>query len=190
MPHVRSLPSADTPIAPTKLAHIVFRTRQLDVMLDWYCTVLVAGVTFRNENMAFLTYDDEHHRIALIAGDIAERPESISVGFYHAAFTYHELGDLLATYRRLDLAGIKPKRAIKHGATVSFYYKDPDENDIELQVDVFDNTDEVNAFLTRGAFEKDPIGPLFDPDRMIADYESGLPLDAVMRRPDDQPPAS
>lgn len=182
MSSTRELPTVDKPIPPTKLAHIVFRTRRLQTMIDWYSTVLGAEVVYRAENIAFLTYDDEHHRIALVAGDIAERPDVVSVGFYHAAFTYPELGDLLATYRRLAQLGITPWRAVKHGATVSFYYRDPDENDIELQVDVFDSMDEVNEFLASDAFENDPIGPLFDPEQMIEDYEGGVSLDRMMRR--------
>ncbi|NMM90919.1 hypothetical protein B2J88_42510 [Rhodococcus sp. SRB_17] len=187
MSSTRELPTPAKPIVPNKLAHIVFRTRRLQTMIDWYSVVLGAQVVYRAENIAFLTYDDEHHRIALIAGDIAERPDVVSVGFYHAAFTYPDLGDLLATYRRLEQLGITPSRAVKHGATVSLYYRDPDENDIELQVDVYESMDEVNAFLSGDAFKKDPIGPVFDPEQMIEDYESGLPLHWMMRRPDDQP---
>ena len=53
-------------VAPAKLAHIVRRTARFDEMLDWYRTVLGAEVAHSDGTLAFLTYDDEHHRIALV----------------------------------------------------------------------------------------------------------------------------
>lgn len=179
----RNLPSTSAPIPPVKLAHVVFRTRQLENMIAWYATVLGAKMAFRNENMAFMTYDDEHHRIALISGDLAERPAEPTIGFFHAAFTYNDLGDLLSTYRRLKNEGIEPVRGIKHGPTVSLYYRDPDLNDIELQIDVYEDIEVVNDFLAGEAFSKDPIGPLFDPEEMIQQYESGVSFDIMTHRP-------
>ena len=52
---------------PAKFAHVVFRTAQFDAMVEWWCTVLGAHPVFRNPMLAFLTYDDEHHRIALLS---------------------------------------------------------------------------------------------------------------------------
>ena len=56
-------------VAPAKFAHVVFRTNQIDTMVDWYCTFLEAHVAYRDAGIAFLTYDDEHHRIALIGNE-------------------------------------------------------------------------------------------------------------------------
>ena len=44
-------------------------------------------------------------------------------------------GDLLDTYRRLKAKGIVPYWPIHHGFTVSLYYRDPDGNRMEFQVD-------------------------------------------------------
>lgn len=51
-------------IRPTKFAHVVYRTRRFEQMLDWYCKVFDAKVQHRDPALAFLTYDDEHHRFA------------------------------------------------------------------------------------------------------------------------------
>jgi len=53
-------------IVPQKLAHVVIRTSRFAEMLDWYRTVFHAKTSFENPVIAFLTYDDEHHRIALL----------------------------------------------------------------------------------------------------------------------------
>jgi len=182
----RQLPSLEGRVSPESLAHIVFRTNQLDRMIAWHNTVFGARVVFGNERLAFLTYDDEHHRIALVATQEFEpRPEKVAVGFYHAAFTYPDLGTLLATYRRLLESGITPWRSILHGPTVSFYYKDPDGNDFELQVDVFKTAEEATEWMQGPVYANDPIGTEFDPAEMIARYESGEPEETLMRRFDD-----
>jgi len=51
-------------IRPVKFAHVVYRTRRFQEMLDWYQAVFDAKVQYRNPGLAFLTYDDEHHRFA------------------------------------------------------------------------------------------------------------------------------
>jgi catechol-2,3-dioxygenase len=175
-----------TRVAPAKLAHLVFRTNQLKTMLDWYCKVLAAWPAHEQEHIAFITYDDEHHRVAFIAA--AKYPEKLpghTVGFYHVAFAYRSLDELLGTYVRLQDEAITPWRAINHGPTVSFYYKDPDQNDVELQVDSFPNSELTNAWMRSDAFLRNPIGIEFDPAEMIRRYEAGESATELMRRPDD-----
>jgi catechol-2,3-dioxygenase len=53
-------------IAPVKLAHVVLRTSQLDVMGDFYVTFLGGEYSLKAPGLYFITYDDEHHRIGLI----------------------------------------------------------------------------------------------------------------------------
>jgi catechol 2,3-dioxygenase-like lactoylglutathione lyase family enzyme len=50
---------------PIEVAHVVYRTRRFDEMVRWYETVFDARVQYRNPALAFLTFDDEHHRFAL-----------------------------------------------------------------------------------------------------------------------------
>jgi hypothetical protein len=75
-----------------------------------------------------------------------------------------------------------PVRTINHGPTVSMYYKDPDGNQVELQVDAFDKAGAASYFFTE-PFQKNPIGVLFDADKMVADYEAGVPEADLLRRP-------
>ena len=50
-----------------------------------------------------LTYDDEHHRFAIVASqDLAVRAADLRVGFYRAAFTDAGLNELMQTYSRLQ----------------------------------------------------------------------------------------
>lgn len=174
-------------ITPVKLAHVVFWTNQIDVLTQWYATVLNARVVFASETLVFLTYDGEHHRIALVGGgatpvEPVPRPR---VGFYHAAFTYSTLLDLLDTGTRLEAAGILPWRTINHGFTISFYYRDPDGNDVELQVDRFENPDDVNAYMASASFRRNSVGCLIDPTELRRQLLAGVPPEEMMRRADE-----
>ena len=181
----RPAPISPNLVRPTKFAHAVFRTRQLQAMIDWYCTVLGAHVVFGNARIAFLTYDDEHHRIALVASDeLADRAPSMSVGFYHCAFTYAGLPQLLQNYVRLKAVGIMPYRSIVHGPTVSMYYRDPDGNELELQIDAFPSADEATEWMKGDAFSGNPIGILFEAEGMLRRYEAGESVASLTRRAD------
>ena len=172
-------------VAPSRLAHVVFRTNQLDAMVTWYCKLLEARVAYADKGICFITYDDEHHRVAFIAMEkYAEKPQATSVGFYHVAFAFDDLGTLLGNYERLNGEGVKPWRSIIHGPTVSFYYRDPDGNDVEMQVDSFPDAETTNAWMRSDAFARNPIGVLFDPEEMIARRKAGVPDVDLMRRPD------
>lgn len=59
-------------IRPTKFAHVVYRTRRFDQMLCWYQAVFDTKVQHQNPALAFLTYDDEHHRFAFANLDILQ----------------------------------------------------------------------------------------------------------------------
>ena len=54
-------------ISPSKLAHLVLRTNNLEVMRDFYLQFLGAEIAFEVPNvLSFMRYDEEHHRLGLI----------------------------------------------------------------------------------------------------------------------------
>lgn len=178
-------PQTTPATSPRRLAHVALRTNRLEELIDWYCKVLGAHIAHASDKVAFLTYDDEHHRIALIGlSDYPPRDETIRAGFYHTAFAYDSLGDLLGNFVRLRDLGIVPYRSINHGPTLSFYYADPEGNQIELQVDSFPDAEATNAWLRSDAFRRNPIGIEFDADELLAQWHAGVPEAELLRRPD------
>ena len=162
-------------VSPSKLAHVVLRTKSnFDAMVKWYCVVLGARIVFNaGGRLIFLSYDDEHHRIAIAASEaLAERPAR-SAGLDHIAFTYDDVAALLATYSRLKQVGILPFVCVNHGPTTSLYYHDPDQNRIELQVDNFADMNEATT-LMQDQFSINPVGAEFDPDELLARLRSGV----------------
>lgn len=170
-------------IAPYKMGHVAVRTSRLEEMLDWYGIVLEAEIAFRNEDMGFITYDDEHHRLAIVRMPDLVTPAKNTSGMEHMSFTYENMGDLLATYRRLKALGIEPFWTIIHGPTTSMYYKDPDQNKVELQIDNFASAEEVTEYFATGAYLENPMGIIFDVEEMIEKYESGVPFKEIVKRP-------
>lgn len=176
--------SMDKRVSPAKLAHVVLRVRDLTRMRDWYRALLQADVTQDSDVISFLTYDDEHHRIALLTFPGLQGADgAMRIGLDHIAFTYGSLGDLLHTYERLRDAGVTPFWPINHGVTVSMYYKDPEGNRIELQTDVFASMREAKAYMASEAFTSNPIGVVYDPEDLLRRFKSGEAPETLLGRP-------
>ena len=126
-------PEATGIVSPVRLAHVVLRTSRIAELVAWYKLVLNATPAFESDHIAFLAYDDEHHRIAFVnLPGLAPQPDGI-VGVHHIAFTYASLRDLLDNYARLRDLGILPAWPVNHGPTTSLYYADPDGNQLEFR---------------------------------------------------------
>ena len=177
---------------PTKLAHIVFQTNRIPEMRDWYCSVLGAHVVYEDDHLCFVTYDDEHHRVAFANfGPLASRDPSATdlmikatemPGLHHVAFTFENLGDLLETYERLKRQGVRPFFCVNHGPTTSMYFRDPEGNRVELQIDNFATAEEGQAWMKTPAFDQNPIGVEYDPDVLAARYRAGVPVSELVAR--------
>lgn len=170
------------------LAHVVYRTRKFEQMLAWYKEMFHATVQHRNPAMAFLTYDDEHHRfafidLAVLQPDAQDSEKHGLVGVEHVAYTYLSLDDLFENYTRLKSCGIQPYWCIHHGLTISMYYADPDGNQLEFQVDCFASAGESNAYIRGPGFSVNPVGVEFDPEDWLAQVRAGASLaDFLVRR--------
>jgi len=168
---------------PSHLAHVVFRTSQYQEMIDWYKKVLSAEITYSNDMVAFVTFDKEHHRVAFINNPDVKEPVKNSKGVDHVAFTYHSLKDLLDNYSELKEIGIEPFWCINHGPTTSMYYRDPDSNQVELQVENFDTVEESTKFFYSQEFSENPIGVEFDPDDLKVKLAAGVSEVELKARP-------
>ena len=179
-------------VRPAKFVHVVYRTRRFEQMLAWYQTVFDAKVQHQNPALAFLTYDDEHHRFAfvnlsVIDPDGKEVDRTGVIGVDHVAYTYTSLRDLFENYAQLKELGITPYWCIHHGVTVSMYYGDPDGNQMEFQVDSYASNDEANAFMGGPHFAENPIGVEYDPEAWLARVRAGEPPERILMRTVHQP---
>jgi catechol-2,3-dioxygenase len=167
---------------PRKLAHVVLRSKHYRETVDWYQQVVGARVVFSNDMLTFLTYDDEHHRIAVANVPWLEDASPAAAGVDHIAFTFATLEDLLHTYRRLKGTRILPYWCINHGPTTSLYYRDPNGVQIELQIDNFADAASLVEWMQSGAFRENPVGVGFDPDVLAARLDRGDPLAELVKQ--------
>jgi len=175
-PEVYMAPNAST--SPVKLAHVVLRTRNYDDLLSWWKLVLNAEVRHGNDFITFLSFDDEHHRIAIVKMPYLQDAAKDAVGLEHFAFTFADLDSLFAKYEQLKSAGITPYWTINHGMTLSAYYRDPDGNQVELQVDTM-SLAEADVFMSSPVFAANPIGINVDFDELVARRRAGEQVTAI-----------
>lgn len=166
--------------SPRKLSHIVLQTNRRQEMIDWYCTVLGAEILYEAERISFISYDDEHHRVAFLdPGPLVERQPD-AAGLNHVAFTFGGLDDLVDNYERLKKLGIEPHRCVNHGVTTSMYYHDPDHNQVELLVDNFATAaDGRNYMKNRKVTDKNPVGIAYAPEELVAQVRGGLRIEEL-----------
>jgi catechol-2,3-dioxygenase len=175
--------------SPKKLSHLVLQTNRRDEMIKWYCTVLGAQLLHQNKAIAFISYDDEHHRVAFVdPGPLADKAPAEGktaraggeVGLHHVAFTMGGLDDLADQYIYLKEQGIRPHRCVNHGVTTSMYFYDPDRNQVELLVDNFATAIEGQNYMRgRSATDKNPVGTDFDPEELVKRIEGGLRIEEL-----------
>ncbi|OAA82349.1 biphenyl-2,3-diol 1,2-dioxygenase [Akanthomyces lecanii RCEF 1005] len=172
--------SESSDFAPDFLAHWVVKTTRRQEMTQWYRKVFDARVVHKDQNITFLSWDHEHHRLALIEVPwiirwllpLARYQRKI-IGIDHLAVQFTTITKLMNTYERLKKIGIFPIWAINHGPTTSLYYEDPDGVRLEFQVDNFETAEKTADYFDSQEFAKNPIGTNFDPEYLLARVHRG-----------------
>lgn len=116
-------------------SHAVIKVRDLDAMLNFYTDVLGFTISDRGPmgrpdapEIVFLSQDeDEHHQIAMVA----MRDDSEGTSLDHLAFRVGSFDEVKEMNQRLSEreVGVLP---LSHGNTLSLYFKDPEDNGLEV----------------------------------------------------------
>jgi catechol 2,3-dioxygenase len=170
------------PVIHPKFHHFNLKTTRLQEMTDWYSVVVGAEVNFQDDVGAWLSNDQANHRIALLAfPNFTDDPDKEThTGLHHSAFEYGGFDELNSSYLRMKEAGIEPDFCLDHGMTLSYYYKDPDGNHVELQVDNFGDWGKSTEWMrTSEEFAANPIGQFVDPERVAADRAAGISFEEI-----------
>ena len=177
----------DPAVRPTHISHLALATDNFEAVANWWQTVLDAKPSLEAQGMRFLTVDSEHHKVVIFEVSGLRRrqgPKLEASGLHHIAFTYASFEDLASTYLRLKARGIVPWRGINHGTSFALDYHDPDFNTCELQCTCFPGgqgeKEPLNEWLSTGAFNRNPIGVLFDMDEVIQAHASGRDIREVV----------
>lgn len=118
------------------LEHVGLNVYDLKKMVDFYSRVMGLQVTDQgmmsriNAEIVFMSSDPAvHHQLVLASG----RPEDARPGAINQiSFRVESLGGLREVLDRLESEGIETLDRMDHGNAWSLYFKDPEENVIEI----------------------------------------------------------
>ena len=166
-------------------------TRNLPAMVRWYARVFGMAprpsTTASRENLAtsrFVAAWSSNHlanprvTILSLSGLTMEAQQGLRER-QHIIFECSTLDDLLAAYVRLKGLGIEPVHSVHHGAGATFYYEDPDQNVVELTLDLTNSQHSEGEAHTWDSPEDLPLGTHVDPEKMIAAREAGMSVAEV-----------
>ena len=61
------------------------------------------------------------------------------------------------------------------------YYRDPDNNQVELLVDNYEDVRDGKAYMRSPAFAKNPIGVEYDPEDFVTRFNAGASEKELLR---------
>ncbi|OBF36844.1 biphenyl 2,3-dioxygenase [Mycobacterium sp. ACS1612] len=174
---------------PDFIAHWVIKTARSAEMIEWYGKVFGARVVYEDHQIAFLTWDHESHRLALVKLPPPlryvfplSRWRRKAYGIDHLAFTFTSVKALLLTYERLRGVGITPVWSIYHGPTTSLYYEDPEGIRLEFQTENFPTAQKTAEYFGSDEFAANPIGTNIDPDYLLEQLHVGVREEDLLKR--------
>lgn len=136
-----------------RVGHVVLKVRDLDRSVDWYSRVLGLSEVGRvDSRMAFLSWGENHHDVALMQVGDVPGPVWETVGMYHFAVRI-EGGDeeLRAAIEEMRAEGAEIVGLTDHLVSHSAYLQDPDGIEIEVYVDTprheWENVDNAVATI-------------------------------------------
>lgn len=124
--------------AGLRIGHVHLKVADLGVATAFYRDVLGLAVTqCYGAQAVFLSAGGYHHHIGLNTWESAggRPPARDATGLYHVAFAYPSRKDLARAVRRVLDAGVPLDGASDHGVSLAVYFRDPDQNGIELYWD-------------------------------------------------------
>ena len=94
-------------------------------------------------------------------------------GLHHMQLMSQDLAELVDKYEALAKSGMRPHRTANHGPMTSFYYRDPDGNNVELTAQNFPTFEAMAEFMQSPGFKANPSGAELDPEAFVGRFRSG-----------------
>lgn len=152
-------------IHPERIAHVVLKVRDLEKSRKFYTETLGMHVMKHVPEIkaVFLSFNGrDHHEIALFEiGEKAATPQPNQTGLLHFAMRLRTEEDLLAAYKELKEKKVPVSFTVNHGVSKSIYFRDPDNNELEVYTDntIAEIDATANGYLGMEKLEFAPDSP-------------------------------
>jgi len=187
-----------------KLSEAILKTSRLDEMKAWYTIVLglppffehtpakgtkvldLGGQTRASDlRMCFFRLSAAFPYIQQMGlfeepGTLAD-PVKGSPGLHHVQLMNASIDALCDKYEELRAKDIRPHRSTNHGPMTSFYYRDPDGNNIEITAQNFPTLEAMATFMRSDAFRANPSGNEIDPEDFVGRFRAGTSVEELVR---------
>ena len=183
--------------SPDDFHHVAFKTTNYEVMVDFYKNLFGCKSLYESDLITFLAYDNEHHRIAIANTSgvlkslnfvqrfvmrfkiFLNRKLPSLEGLDHVSYRVNSIDKWFDFYFSAKDRGLIPFWTINHGWISGIYYKDPDNNLVEVFFEHFSSADEFKNNISSD-FEDEPIGTNMDIEILHRMYKSGVPLEELV----------
>lgn len=121
-----------------ELGHVVLYVSNLQNSADFYGETLGFREIHRDLHTALFSSGRTHHELLLI--EVGGKPKELLApvpGLYHIGFKIGDTDDeLRSAIEELSAKGVSIQGSANHHVTHSIYIMDPDNNELELYIDV------------------------------------------------------
>ena len=200
MTTVHPAASPSQPNSSMRISETILKTGRLDEMKAWYTTVLGVDPFFENApaadaspgdfggqtrasdlRMCFFRLGLDYPYVQSIGlfeePGIALAAQKGACGLHHMQLMTADRDELCAKFEALRDLGMRPHRGADHGVMTSFYYRDPDGNNVEITAQNHASLDAMVAFMASNEFKANPSGAeIADPDAFVAAHRQAPAL--------------
>ena len=197
--------------SPDDFHHVAFKTTNYEAMVNFYKCLFGCEPLYQSNLITFLAYDSEHHRIAI--ANTANILEDLNLfqkiimkfkiflnkniptieGLDHISYRINPIEKWFDFYFKAKERGLKPLWTVNHGWISGMYYKDPDNNLVEIFFEHFSSENEFKENISPD-FEDEPIGTNMDIEILYEMYKSGESFKNLIQKgntvPDGKKPLS
>ena len=185
-------PDPRQPNSSLRISETILKTGQLDAMKAWYQKVLEVAPFFEHAppegttpldlggqtrasdlRMCFFRLGTDYPYVQSVGlfeqPGTAVEPVKQAPGLHHMQLMTASIDTLCDKYKALRAHGMTPHRSADHGVMTSFYYRDPDGNNVEITAQNHPTMAAMIDFMASAEFAANPSGhEIDDPEAFVA----------------------
>lgn len=171
-----------------RISEVILKTKNYAALKDWWEVFTGSPPVFQvkdsggwsgTKGVAFFRLHMEFPYSQVVGVfEIADAggPPQPGPGMHHAQFRHHSFEDVVTRYERLIECGLEPVESWNHGPSTSFYYRDLDQNMVEISGSNYETEEGYLGYFNTEAYRKNFAGVEIDPVEFVGRYRSGTSL--------------